>query len=118
VEMSQGCIKDYSSLRLLTPITVGGVRIKNRLGLSPLNTGLFDIDGFAGSKCLSFYGQYCNSGIGLIYIGGVAVTSAGRTNRQTLVLDSAKVVPELRKVTDLAHGDDVCVIIQLEHAGR
>lgn len=107
-----------SLLKVLSPLTVGGVNIKNRLGLAPLNTGQLDCGGFAGPKCLSFYDQYCGSGVGLIYIGGVAVAIAGRANRHSLVLDSSKYVSSIQKIAELAHKKNVRVIVQLEHAGR
>jgi 2,4-dienoyl-CoA reductase-like NADH-dependent reductase (Old Yellow Enzyme family) len=105
-------------LNIFTPVIISGVELKNKLGLAPINTGLSDEYGGTGTTCLSFYKQYYHSGIGIIYIGGVAISRSGRSNRKSLVLDYSEKCLGFKGITSLAHQNGVRVVIQLMHAGR
>lgn len=107
---------EFSSL--LTPLLVSRHRIRNRIGLGPINNALFTDTGDASSKCLAFFSQFAESGLGLIYIGGVAVTSEGRSNKGALLLDKVDRSYGLTKVIEAIHARGGSVAIQLMHAGR
>lgn len=108
--------KEFSAV--LSPLNIAGCHLKNRLGLGPINNGLFEEDGDAPSKCLSFFEQYFQDGLGLVYLGGVSVSKEGRSNKRALLLDSSEKCKGLRKVTSLAHSYGTKIVIQLMHAGR
>ena len=73
------------SATLESPGRLDGVRIPNRLGLGPINPGFFEPDGSAGPAARGFYAEFVRGGVGLVYVGGVAVSSEGRSNATTLV---------------------------------
>jgi NADPH2 dehydrogenase len=110
--------EDSQSIPLFTAINLETVRLRNRIGFAPLNTGLFGEQGLADPRGLAFYEQYCQEEIGAIYIGGIAVCATGRANRRSLALDSENKATGLKQVISLAHRKDTNVIVQLEHAGR
>jgi 2,4-dienoyl-CoA reductase-like NADH-dependent reductase (Old Yellow Enzyme family) len=99
-------------------VAIGGVDLRSRFGLAPLNTALFAADGSAGPACRRFYQQYGDSGLGVIYVGGAAITMQGRANQNALVLDRPEKSSGLKAVIEDAHRAGVRVIVQLEHAGR
>jgi 2,4-dienoyl-CoA reductase-like NADH-dependent reductase (Old Yellow Enzyme family)/8-oxo-dGTP pyrophosphatase MutT (NUDIX family) len=103
---------------LLQPITIGGVNVKNRLGLGPINDGLFAEDGSLEQSGLEFFEQYFRDGLGLVYVGGVAVSQEGMSNASSLLLDSETKTQGLKQLSQLAAEYRSMVVVQLMHAGR
>ena len=59
-----------------------------------------------------------NAGLGLVYVGGVAVAPSGRSNAYSMVLTAARPAPGLRAIADLAQSSGVPLAVQIMHAGR
>ena len=59
-------------MKILQPITIGGVTFKNRLMLPPLTTGYEAKNGSISSQSLSFYRRLAQGGVGYIVLGDVA----------------------------------------------
>ncbi|TXD98615.1 FAD-dependent oxidoreductase [Psychrobacter frigidicola] len=59
-------------MKILQPITVGGVTFKNSLMLPPLTTGYEAKDGSISSQSLAFYTRLAKGGVGYIVLGDVA----------------------------------------------
>ncbi len=104
--------------QLTSPAQLAGIVFQSRLGLAPLNTGLFRADGNANAKCLAFYKQYCVPEIGALYIGGVAINRDARANDRSLVIESESQIGGIERIVTVAHLHGVKVVVQLEHAGR
>jgi 2,4-dienoyl-CoA reductase-like NADH-dependent reductase (Old Yellow Enzyme family) len=102
----------------LAPLRIGGAIIRNRLGLGPINSSLFDDDGSISDLHLEFYDRMARERLGLLYIGGVAVCAAGRSNRGSLVLDSRVRSNGIARVAEVCHQAGVALVVQLMHAGR
>jgi 2,4-dienoyl-CoA reductase-like NADH-dependent reductase (Old Yellow Enzyme family) len=95
-----------------------GLELISPYGLAPLNSSLFGPDGSADGTCLDFYDTFITSGIGVLTLGGVAVSADGRANRTSLVLDQQHKAAGLGAVAERAHRHGVRLVVQLEHAGR
>jgi 2,4-dienoyl-CoA reductase-like NADH-dependent reductase (Old Yellow Enzyme family) len=100
-----------------SPLIIGGVRIQSRIGMAPLNTGLFRASADQVTR-ESFYRSFLSPHLGLLTIGGVAVHASGRANSSAVVLDNLSTASSLRSVVESAHNYGVPVAVQLEHAGR
>ena len=59
-------------MKLLEPIKVGNIVLKNRIMFPPLTTGYEERDGSIGEKSLAFYTRLAKGGVGYIVIGDVA----------------------------------------------
>lgn len=59
-------------MKILEPITVGGVTFKNRVMFPPLTTGYEDEDGSISSQSRAFYTRLAKGGVGYIVLGDVA----------------------------------------------
>jgi 2,4-dienoyl-CoA reductase-like NADH-dependent reductase (Old Yellow Enzyme family) len=103
---------------LLSPLVLDGVRIANRLGLGPINPGFFEEDGSASDAVRNFYADFVHGGIGLVYIGGVAVSLDGRSNAASLVADRCSAVHGIADIASIVHGSGSVLAVQLMHAGR
>ena len=102
----------------LAPLRLGPVATRNRLGLGPINSALFEHDGSICDLHLSFYARFAAEGLGLLYVGGVAVSEGGRSNRRSLVLDSGRRSSGLARVAALCRRAGAALVVQLMHAGR
>src|ERR1700759_898628 len=68
-----------------SPLDIGGVTLKNRIGFGPVNLGASAFGNDALIALGNLYSQFASSGIGITYIGGIAVSDRGRSSRQSLV---------------------------------
>ena len=59
-------------MKLLEPIQVGKMTLKNRIMFPPLTTGYEERDGSIGQRSLSFYERLAKGGVSYVVIGDVA----------------------------------------------
>ena len=59
-------------MKILEPITVGGVTFRNRVMFPPLTTGYEADDGSISSQSRAFYTRLAKGGVGYIVLGDVA----------------------------------------------
>ncbi len=102
---------------LFKPMDLGFTRLKNRVIMGSMHTGLEDMRG--GFKKLSeFYQERARGGVGLIVTGGISPDFSGQ-----LVLFSSQFtypwqVYKHRKLTAAVHAAGSKICMQLLHAGR
>jgi 2,4-dienoyl-CoA reductase-like NADH-dependent reductase (Old Yellow Enzyme family) len=102
---------------LFTPLTLRGVRLKNRVVISPMCQYSAD-DGCANDWHLVHLGQFATGGAGLVFVEATAVQARGRITHGDMGLWKDEQIAPLKRITDFlkAHG---CVPgIQIGHAGR
>lgn len=99
-------------------LTIAGIAVQAPYGLAPINSGL--LEGGDAKKDLrqKFYDSFCNDKLGILTIGGVAISPQGRANRHALVLDSTTKITDIAAIVESASHQGVQTAIQLEHAGR
>ena len=59
-------------MKILEPITIGGVAFKNRIMFPPLTTGYEAANGSISAQSLAFYTRLAKGGVGYIVLGDVA----------------------------------------------
>ena len=59
-------------MKIMQPITVGGITLKNRIMFPPLTTGYEERDGSIGEQSRAFYTRLAQGGVGYIVLGDVA----------------------------------------------
>lgn len=98
--------------KLLEPIKVGNMTLKNRIMFPPLTTGYEERDGSIGERSLGFYERLAKGGVGYIVIGDVAPV---RTASPTPKLYDDSQVPAFKKLADVVHAYDCKVALQIFH---
>lgn len=97
-------------MKLLEPIQVGKMTLKNRIMFPPLTTGYEERDGSIGSRSLAFYERLAKGGTSYIVIGDVApVLTASPTPK----LFSDAQIPAFKKLADTLHQYDCKVALQI-----
>lgn len=106
-----------STSRLFTPLELRSLKIRNRVGVSPMCT-YTSVDGFANDWHLAHLGSFANGGAGLIFVEATAVEPEGRISPYDVGLwDPAHVAP-LKRITSYLKSKGATAGIQLAHAGR
>src|SRR3974390_633271 len=102
---------------LLDPICVGAVRLKSRIVMGSMHTGLechperFDELG-------RFYAERAKGGVGLIITGGFAPNRAGRMKNEPGTLERPDQVADHKKISGPVRTAGGRILLQILHAGR
>ena len=103
---------------LNTPVKVGGVQIKNRFVMPPMDTNYDNGDGSMSRKQYAYYTERARGGVGLIVTEAVAVSHPrGLISERQLNFKSPNSTPEFHDLTDSVHAFDCKIIPQLHHGG-
>ena len=98
--------------KLLEPIKVGPIELKNRIMFPPLTTGYEERDGSIGERSLAFYERLAKGGVSYIVIGDVApVMTASPTPK----LASDAQIPSFAALADAVHKHGAKIALQLFH---
>ena len=99
-------------MKLLEPIKLGNLTLKNRVMFPPLTTGYEERDGSIGEHSLNFYKRLAEGGVSYVVIGDVAPV---RTVSPTPKLFDDSQIPTFKKLADALHEYDCKVALQLFH---
>lgn len=103
--------------RLLAPLAVRHVRLRNRAIMGSMHTRLeMEPDGVR--KQARFYAERAKGEAGLIITGGFAPNQQGLIEPGGPILVDRAHVPELRRVTDAVHQEGGVICLQILHSGR
>lgn len=98
--------------KILEPIRVGNLTLKNRIMFPPLTTGYEERDGSIGARSLGFYERLARGGVSYIVIGDVAPV---RTASPTPMLYDDSQIPAFQRLADALHAYDCKLALQLFH---
>ena len=83
-------------MKLLEPIQVGKMTLKNRIMFPPLTTGYEERDGSIGQKSLSFYERLAKGGASYVVIGDVAPVRTASPTPNFIVKNKYQPLKNLR----------------------
>ncbi|RYY25921.1 MAG: NADH:flavin oxidoreductase/NADH oxidase [Sphingomonadales bacterium] len=106
-----------SGARLFAPLTIRGVTLPNRIGVSPM-CQYSSIDGFANAWHLAHLASRAVGGAGLVITEAAAVLPEGRISPADLGIWSDAHADALRPITEAIAAAGAVPGIQLAHAGR
>ncbi|ACL25642.1 NADH:flavin oxidoreductase/NADH oxidase [Chloroflexus aggregans] len=102
---------------LFTPLTIGSVTLRNRIGMSPM-CQYSAVDGFPTDWHLMHLGARAAGGVGLIILEATAVSPEGRISPFDLGIWSDDHIAALSRIVKLIESLGAVAGIQLAHAGR
>jgi 2,4-dienoyl-CoA reductase (NADPH2) len=102
---------------LLAPLDLGFTKLKNRVLMGSMHTGLEEYpDGM--KKLAAFYEARAAGGVGLIVTGGISPNREGILVKGAARLDDDKHLDHHRTVTGAVHRAGGKIALQILHAGR
>lgn len=99
-------------MKLLQPITVGPLTLKNRIMFPPLSTGYEEKDGSIGEQSRAFYTRLAEGGVGYIVLGDV---SPVKTISPTPKLFDDSQIPSFAALADSLHQYGAKLGLQIFH---
>lgn len=102
---------------LLEPIALRGLRLRNRIVISPMCQYSAE-DGVANDWHLVQYGRFAVGGAGLVFVEATAVALEGRITHGDLGIWSDAQVAPLARIAAFVKAQGAAAGIQIGHAGR
>lgn len=107
----------HSYPHLLEPLDLGFTKLKNRVLMGSMHTGLEEEkQGF--EKLAAFYEARAKGGVGLIVTGGISPNFRGRVQPFGSELSRPWHVAKHKKITSAVHRHDTKICLQILHTGR
>ena len=102
---------------LLAPLELGFTRLKNRVLMGSMHTGLEEAPG-GFDKMAAFYAERARGGAALIVTGGIAPNDEGRIAEHAARLSTRQEAEQHQRITRAVHAADGKIALQILHAGR
>ena len=104
--------------KLLSPIKIGKMEVKNRFTVPPMGTDFADPSGYVSPQLHDYYVTRAKGGFGLLIQEITAVDPLGKAMPYQLAIWDDEFIPGLKKLTDEVHKYGAKIAVQLHHAGR
>lgn len=102
---------------LFAPLDLGFTRLKNRVLMGSMHTGLEEYSDGA-ERLAAFYAERARHGVALIVTGGIAPALSGVGMEGGATLNDASQLPHHRVITDAVHEEGGKIALQILHTGR
>lgn len=102
---------------LFAPLDLGHTRLKNRILMGSMHTGLEDIPD-SHERLAAFYGERARGGVALIVTGGFMPSRHCLPEGALPVFQQPGQVDKHRLITDAVHAEDGKICLQILHTGR
>lgn len=104
---------------LFDPISIGPVRLKNRIIGAPTVMQRVDSDGHITPECVTLYGERARGGAGLITVEATALSHDSMILSEPMpVILNERDAKDMGRLADAIHRGGARATIQLCHAGR
>jgi 2,4-dienoyl-CoA reductase (NADPH2) len=102
--------------RLLEPIDVGGITLRNRVVKAPQDTHFVGPDGRVEERVVALYEALARGGVGLVVLASVPPIAMAPEARQIAIWDD-EFIPGLARVAEAVHRHGARIVVQLNHGG-
>jgi len=104
---------------LNSPVTLGTLRLKNRIAMAAMGVEIAEEDGHAREPIIAYYEERARGGVGLIITEVCAVAyPRGATAHRQLAVSSDDYLPGLREMTSRVHRHGAKIALQMVHHGK
>jgi 2,4-dienoyl-CoA reductase-like NADH-dependent reductase (Old Yellow Enzyme family) len=102
--------------RLLDPLKVGSIELRNRIVMPPMATNYANSKGEVTDELVKHYADRAKD-LGLLIVEHSFVTHRGRTSLNQLGAYSDDLIPGLTRLVDAVHENGTLVALQINHGG-
>ena len=102
---------------LLSPLTVGGTTLRNRVVMGSMHTGMEDRASHL-PELTAYFAERARGGVGLIVTGGYSPNVRGWLLPFGSMMTRRRHADRHRQVTDAVHAEGAAIALQILHAGR
>lgn len=102
---------------LNSPLTIGGIVVRNRLLLTAMTTRLAAEDGTVTEDLIQYYEERGRGGVGLVTVELTSPIPGGAHRRREVGIYDDRFLPGLKTLVDRIHATGAKASIQIGHAG-
>jgi len=102
--------------RLIEPLTVKGLTLRNRIVLPPMQSGRADFDGSITNKLVNFYVRR-STFLGLPIVEHAYISLTGKIGPKQLGIYDDSLIAGFEKLADGLHSVGAPAVVQISHAG-
>ena len=103
--------------KLLSPIKIGSMQLKNRVAMAPMATNWANPDGTMSETITNYFEARAEGGVALLILEVTTVDSTFPYVPQTICLSDDSQISAMRNFTDIMHSHGAKVIPQISHPG-
>ena len=104
---------------IFQPMTLGGIRLKNRMIRSATHESMADDRGFPTKKLEKLYLRLAKGEVGAIVTGYASIQPDGKSSfKGMLSIETDEHIPAYKNIVDKVHQHNTPIILQLAHCGR
>jgi len=105
--------------KLLSPIKIGGLELKNRMVMAPMVTNYCTREGFVTQRVKDYYEERAKGGVALIIVEAGSISYPfGLTTAKQIGLYDDRQISGLKELVEVIHKHGCKVAFQLHHAGH
>ena len=104
--------------KLFKPLSLNGLRLKNRITMAPLYLGYAAEGGRMSKLLLYHYSEMARSGAAMIMVENASITASGAGSPRTIRCDHNRYLKGLETLADTIHRGKSLAGLQINHAGR
>jgi 2,4-dienoyl-CoA reductase-like NADH-dependent reductase (Old Yellow Enzyme family)/thioredoxin reductase len=107
--------------KLMQPVRVGTMELRNRVAMPPMTMAYADEANGVSQTHIDYFSERAKGGVGLVIVGGVCVErEIGQlfVPSHLLCIDRDDSIPGYQRLVDAVHSHGAKIAIQLYHAGR
>jgi len=104
--------------KLFSPLTLDGLKLKNRITMAPFYLGYAGADGKVSPLLLDHYKRMAQSGAAMIMVENASINPAGSGSPRTLRCDHSRYVGGLSELARRIKDQKSRAGLQINHAGR
>jgi 2,4-dienoyl-CoA reductase-like NADH-dependent reductase (Old Yellow Enzyme family)/thioredoxin reductase len=103
---------------LFSPISIGPMRVENRIVMPAMTTSLADREGCITDDLISYYRERARGGAGYITVEHSCVHPSGKANDRMVCIYDDRYIDGFIKLAEAIHREGGKIVVQLNHAGR
>jgi len=104
---------------LLSPVEIGGLRLRNRIAMAPMGVEIVGADGMANDEIAAYYEERSRGGAGLIITEVCAMAyPRGANSAHQLGISDDRFMPGLSRLTERVKSHGAAFAVQLVHHGK
>lgn len=108
---------DMKNSKLFSPIQIGSLTLKNRIGMAPMSMDYEATDGTVPKRLQDIFVRRAEGGVGYVMIDAVTVDHKYWYIGRTTSLDKDKLIPQFKKFADRVTAAGSTLVPQLIHPG-
>ncbi|AIS53025.1 NADH oxidase [Thermoanaerobacter kivui] len=111
-------MSEFKFEKLLEPIQIRSMKLRNRIVMPPMVTNYAADDGAVTDRLKVYHQTRAKGGVGLIIVEASYVHPSGKGFKNEVGIYKDELIPGLRELTEAVHKYGAKIAIQLYHGGR